>query len=949
MRSPPLDDLVHRWQDRRRAGHPLSLQELCADCPEQMADLRQHLRAVASMISFLGIGDEVPDGAAPSASDSAGPTVTMPGAPSAADGPRLRGHIPGYEILGELGRGGMGVVYKARQVSLKRFVALKMILAGSHAGADQRARFRTEAEAVARLQHPNIVQVYEVGEYDGLPFLALEFVDGASLARRLGGTPLPPRTAAELVERLAHAVHAAHQAGIVHRDLKPGNVLLAEDGTPKVTDFGLAKQTDAEGVTASTAILGTPSYMAPEQAEGKARQVGPLADVYALGAILYETLTGRAPFRGATLVETLGMVRTREPVPPSQVRRPVPHDLETICLKCLQKEPAKRYPSAFALAEDLRRFLNGEPVAARPIGRAERLWRLCRRNPVVSGLSAALLLLLVVGFVGMTLLWWDAERQRVAAVEAQGRAENLAALADDRKTFAEKQTKLAEGEADKARREASKANQTAQVLTGMFEAADPLGLNGVLLLKPRAGEALTAREILDRGAKMVARDLDGEPETQAKLLDTLGNVYCTLGLTTEAKPLLEKSLALRQRLLPPDHPDLAATLHDLGWLYHQTGDYDTADRLYRQALAIRQKHAGDDPIALSVTLLNLGWLLTDVEDFAAAEEVFKKAVALRVARLGPDHRDVAVARIALAAVYIAQRKIDAAVTPYLQAMDTLRKVEGGKGLAESISLFQQGVMGRELPALPRRLLLGLKDDEEVERCLKRSLDLAREVLGDHHAYVALVLHELAATLQQHHKEEEAERYYRDCLAIAREYGLDHPKTTILLGNFCMLLKSRGKRAEAEQLLEEALKVRRQRHPSGHCAVADALLILAALQDDPGSPRRRQLLREALTLYCQSPGAPREYVSICVRLATFSLDAAELYDVACELGRSAARRKEQSRERDRYLGLAVTALRGAKAKGFKDVARLGREKDLDGLRQREDFKKLVAELEKGTGD
>jgi WD40 repeat protein len=304
--------------------------------------------------------------------------------------------VPGYEIEGILGRGGMGVVYKAQQTALKRTVALKMILGGGPAGEEQRTRFKAEAEAVARLRHPHIVQVYEVGEHQGLPYCALEFVEGGSLARKLAGKPLPPGESARLVATLAGAMHLAHSRNVVHRDLKPANVLLTADGQPKVTDFGLARLLDAEpGLTRSGAVMGTPSYMAPEQATGQASAAGPPADVYALGAILYECLTGRVPFLGGNTLETLEQVRTREPVAPSRLQPAVPLDLETICLKCLAKEPEKRYPSAQELADDLERFGRGEPVTARPVGALERAWRWCRRNRAVAGLGAAVVLLLV--------------------------------------------------------------------------------------------------------------------------------------------------------------------------------------------------------------------------------------------------------------------------------------------------------------------------------------------------------------------------------------------------------------------------------------------------------------------------------------------------------------------------------------------------------------------------
>jgi tetratricopeptide (TPR) repeat protein/predicted Ser/Thr protein kinase len=310
--------------------------------------------------------------------------------------------VPGYEVVAELGRGGMGVVYQARQCSLKRVVALKMILAGLHADSTARIRFRTEAEAVARLQHPGIVQIHEVGEYDGKLFLSLEYVEGGTLQTKVAGKAQPEREAAQLVETLARAVHYMHRRGILHRDLKPNNVLLTADGLPKIADFGLAKVLDADiSPSGSQALLGTPSYMAPEQAAGDTKMVGAPADVYSLGAIMYELLTGRAPFQGATPLSILEQVRTQEPVPPRRLRRSVSPDLETICLKCLEKEPGKRYASAEALADDLRCFVEGQPIQARPVPVWQRLWRCARRRPALVAwtlVAAALVCLLLTAW-----------------------------------------------------------------------------------------------------------------------------------------------------------------------------------------------------------------------------------------------------------------------------------------------------------------------------------------------------------------------------------------------------------------------------------------------------------------------------------------------------------------------------------------------------------------------
>jgi tRNA A-37 threonylcarbamoyl transferase component Bud32 len=282
--------------------------------------------------------------------------------------------LPGYEILGWLGAGGMGVVYKARQCSLNRVVAVKLIRPDVLSGPRARARFRREAEAAARLRHLNVIQVHEIGEYDNQPYAVLEYVDGRTLAQLSVAGPLPVQDAAELVEKLARAVQHAHDNGVLHRDLKPANVLVAADGTPKIADFGLARWLgSANEQTATGDVLGTPSYMAPEQASGQLTQLAPATDVYSLGAILYELLTGRAPFRGRTLLETIEQVRSQEPIPPRRMRKQVPGELETICLKCLAKEPRDRYPSAAALAEDLQRWLAGKPIQARPKGWLQRV------------------------------------------------------------------------------------------------------------------------------------------------------------------------------------------------------------------------------------------------------------------------------------------------------------------------------------------------------------------------------------------------------------------------------------------------------------------------------------------------------------------------------------------------------------------------------------------------
>jgi formylglycine-generating enzyme required for sulfatase activity len=403
--------------------------------------------------------------------------------------------IPGYEVLGICGHGGMGVVYRARQLGANRLVALKMLRAFEHASPTERLRFQIETEAVARLQHPNIVQLYEAGEARGQPFFSLEFCDGSTLGEQLKKQRPTPNEAAALIETLARAMHYAHLRGVVHRDLKPSNVLLAgPEKVPKITDFGLAKRIDAEArdVSQSGAVMGTAAYMAPEQAAGKVRDTGPAADVYGLGALLYECLTGRPPFDGPQHV-VLASVLSDEPEPPSR-RAPVPADLETICLKCLSKEPAKRYASAEELAEDLRRFQAGEPIRARPVGLVERAVKWVRRNAAVSALVTAL------GIAGIVWKSLDAEHQKGLALQ-----------------------------------QADKAKKARDFLANIFGRSE---------LEKKQG-AFSPFQLLDRAEQRIPVEFADHPELRAELLATLEDARTELGAPVAM--LLEVSGAVELR------------------------------------------------------------------------------------------------------------------------------------------------------------------------------------------------------------------------------------------------------------------------------------------------------------------------------------------------------------------------------------------------------------------
>jgi tRNA A-37 threonylcarbamoyl transferase component Bud32 len=418
--------IVREYQVRRQREPELTLAEYHSRFPELSAHLRRFDRSSASGLVAPSTASGVDEPGRQSRAPDPAQSTNSPIGRLRIEMPRGR-YFGEYELLEVIAQGGMGAVYRARQVTLNRIVALKMILTGHLANPEQVRRFRTEAEQAANLDHPHIVPIYEVGEHDGQQYYTMRFVEGTSLAGRARGEP---RREAACLATVARAVHHAHQRGILHRDLKPSNILMDSAGTPHVADFGLAKRIAGPGgagvdLTTSGALIGTPRYMAPEQAAGR-RDLSVAVDVFSLGVVFYERLTGRPPFTGDSMLELLRQVREDEPPRPSSIVPRLDRDLETICLKCLEKDPAKRYGSAEELAEEVDRWTRGEPILARPVGQAARLWRWCRRNPAVAALAAGLLLALVAIATVSTGLALQARRlaaadRERADAERQGR------------------------------------------------------------------------------------------------------------------------------------------------------------------------------------------------------------------------------------------------------------------------------------------------------------------------------------------------------------------------------------------------------------------------------------------------------------------------------------------------------------------------------------------------
>jgi tetratricopeptide (TPR) repeat protein len=1022
-REERLDEVLTAYLRAADAGKAPPVQALYDLYPELADDLRaffadqRQVERLAAPLRALGTTSVADRSFRGAATVPTFPDQARPGA----------GRLGEYELLEEVGRGGMGVVFKARHVPLNRLVAVKTVLAGAGASPAARERFRIEARSAARLQHPNIVQIYEVGEAEGLPFLVLEYVPGRSLATLLSGSPVHPTAAARLVEAVARAIHHAHTQGVVHRDLKPANILLtgfagstlsearAEASTRpsdpanhvKVTDFGLAKLLDTvpEHPTESGEVVGTPSYMAPEQARGRGA-IGTGADVYALGVLLYELLTGKVPFREDTEFATLTRVINDPPTPPRRSQPGVPRDLETVCLKCLEKQPARRYATAQELADDLRRFLNGKPVLARPVGMGGRLVRWVRREPLPAGLFAAL----VVGVAVAGWQWVRAERN-----------------------YGDSQTRLAEVKLARAEAEANLGSARFQE----SQAVKHLGEAKAQQERAESGFRLAYRAVKDFAVRFTERELSQTPATlplrrelmestvryyeeflkqrpdDAELRSELADLYFrTAKVTSDVGPkgdalaLYEKARAIYEGLWKADpadaHPrrELAHVNNNSAILLSAMGRRQEATDSFRRALALFQGLERDFPADRRYTrwvafaLNNLASLSADQGMVEQASRYFTESLAIRETLAKADPADpesqslVAEAHENLALFLAKMERDDAGALGHYRTANAIRE-ETSRRFPKNADA--QRLLARSRRALGDQLRHAGRPDEGLELLAKARVtldELTRAFPAMTLAQVELgsCLINLTQAYREMKRPDDALGSAREAVQVREKLARLNPKLTTYQADLAEAYFQAGCTHDARHELTEALQAYQiasdiwcrvteadPGHVSYRLEASAALNNLGRRQADQGQMEAAvatldRAIGQARAALEQAPGvaAHREKVSARYgsladlerrrgraveaaaasreRLKYAAQQPEEIFGIARDLALAAGLAAEPARRRE-IAGHAVGVLRQAVALGFRDAARLRKESALDPLRSLDGFNKLLSELDR----
>jgi len=809
-----------------------------------------------------------------------------------ANQPRVLGRVGAYQLLEEIGQGAQGIVYRARQPNTQRDVALKRLAAGAFATASMRSRFEREVEAAAALRHPHIVTVYGMEFVDGQPLLAMEWVDGLPVDRwvanlcstdaddREAGRPMPPKSQLPAVLRLfskiCAAVQHAHQRGVIHRDLKPGNILVDAVGEPRVLDFGLARletgqSSSAAGLTQTHAFVGTPAYAAPEQLRGAWEAVDVRSDVYALGVILYQVLTGRLPHaRRNTLAELLEAVERRSPERPSALNPALDRELDAIILRALAPEQDHRYQTVDALRAEVERYLAGEPVQAVPPGGLYHFRKWVSRHRLAFAFAATVSVL-VIGFgIAATVL--------AVRLAKQGRA------------------------ALKARDQETEARETAEQINDFLQA---------MLASPdpaRAGRDVTVREVLDEAARRLADGTFADrPVIEAAVRTTLGSTYVTLGRFPEAEPHLESALSLRRQTEASGEnsaKDLFESLRNLAQLRYRQGRFPEAEELIREGLVLAEHRFGRRSETVAASLEKLGLILTARADYLSAEACLVEAAEILQGLYGENDLRLAPVLDALGTLKRRRGELDEAKTLLWKALEIRRDRLGDEhpdlhsGLNNlALALQAMGDLAGAEPLFVESLALGrrLYGDESPDvaivlsnwavflqtkgdlpaaaEAVREALDIRRKLLGPEHPEIAHALNNLAALLKAQGRFDEAEEKYREALDVySHTFPEDHPEPATVRNNFAALLYSRKEYAGSEALFRQVLETRRRTLSPDHPDLAISLNNLSAVLLEVGQYAEAEpLLREALDI--QRRKLPPTHANLASTLA--NLGAAQL--------------------------------------------------------------------------
>ncbi len=689
--------------------------------------------------------------------------------------------FPGYTILGELHRGGQGVVYRALQNSTHRTVAIKIVRERSVHTTSDEIRFRREVRALATLRHPNIVAVHESAVVDGRPYFVMDYVCGTPLDAYVKSRVCSIAELLRLFNKICHAVHAAHVRGIIHRDLKPGNIIIDERGEPYILDFGLAKLMGEEAAPGTTLqpmtqvgqFIGSLPWASPEQAEGRHDHIDLRSDVYSLGVVFFQMLTGKFPYNviGSTNQVIRDIVEV-EPARPSAFRPDLDAEVDTIVLKCLEKEPDRRYQSAAALLEDVARFLSNEPILARPATTFYQLRKLVVRHKLPTALLAALLVSILGFGAWMGILYRQAERLRQTA--------------EHDRTLAEANLQRAEAAESAERHAAQTAKQVSDFMIGLFEISDP---------SEARGSSITARDVLDRGAEKIRSELSQQPEVQASLMNTIGRVYLNLGLHGAARPLLEEALTLRQNAMGEDDVTVAECLENLATLQRQNRSYQEAEALLVRVYDTRQRALGDHHPDTLRALSNLALVRHHQEKYDEAEALYRQVLDVQRVVLGVGHADTLATLNNLAVILKFRRRLPEAEALYGEAM-----VQAKEALGEDhpTTLLIQLNLGAVLKTQNKL--------QDAEALCRQTLGAQRRVLGEEHPETLTTMNNLAAVLKAGQQFVEAELFYSQVLACRRRIlGDSHLDTLTSMNNLATTLRDQGKLEEGAGLYNEALK------------------------------------------------------------------------------------------------------------------------------------------------